>query len=200
MKLVDEEINRTLIIDGVLMIRDSKSPTLVREMLLAYLPEKHRHDRSRTGAGAGLEPEGASHGQEKKRGHAGGHGWFVTFADLMGLLVSFFVMLVAFSTQDKPKLQIVAGSMRDAFGVQQKSAIPASSRSTGSRPGPSSKNVANINPPKMPPTHRARTSKRSAQQGIETKRAGSRLRARVGLAAAGAAGHAGDRRNLQDTS
>src|SRR5271170_851768 len=41
-KLVDEEINRTLIIDGVLMIRESKSPTLVREMLIAYLPEKHR--------------------------------------------------------------------------------------------------------------------------------------------------------------
>jgi len=33
----------TLIIDGVLMIREAKSPTLVREMLLAYLPEKHRH-------------------------------------------------------------------------------------------------------------------------------------------------------------
>jgi chemotaxis protein MotA len=44
LKLVDEEINRTLIIDGILMIRDAKSPTLVREMLLAYLPEKHRHD------------------------------------------------------------------------------------------------------------------------------------------------------------
>ena len=44
LKLADEEINRTLIIDGVLMIRDSKSPTLVREMLLAYLPEKHRHE------------------------------------------------------------------------------------------------------------------------------------------------------------
>jgi chemotaxis protein MotA len=43
-KLVDEETNRTLIIDGILMIRDSKSPTLVREMLLAYLPEKHRHE------------------------------------------------------------------------------------------------------------------------------------------------------------
>ena len=42
-KLLDEETNRTLIIDGILMIRDSKSPTLVREMLLAYLPEKHRH-------------------------------------------------------------------------------------------------------------------------------------------------------------
>jgi chemotaxis protein MotA len=43
-KLVDEEINRTLIIDGVLMIRESKSPTLVREMLIAYLPEKHRSE------------------------------------------------------------------------------------------------------------------------------------------------------------
>ena len=43
LKLVDEEINRTLIIDGILMIREAKSPTLVREMLLAYLPEKHRH-------------------------------------------------------------------------------------------------------------------------------------------------------------
>ena len=49
-KLVEEEINRTLIIDGILMIRESKSPTLVREMLLAYLPEKHRARRSRTGA------------------------------------------------------------------------------------------------------------------------------------------------------
>jgi chemotaxis protein MotA len=45
-KLIDEEINRTLIIDGILMIRDSKSPTLVREMLLAYLPEKHRHEEA----------------------------------------------------------------------------------------------------------------------------------------------------------
>jgi chemotaxis protein MotA len=45
-KLVDEEVNRTLIIDGILMIRESKSPTLVREMLLAYLPEKHRHDEA----------------------------------------------------------------------------------------------------------------------------------------------------------
>jgi chemotaxis protein MotA len=43
LKLIDEEVNRTLIIDGILMIREAKSPTLVREMLLAYLPEKHRH-------------------------------------------------------------------------------------------------------------------------------------------------------------
>jgi chemotaxis protein MotB len=55
----------------------------------------------------------------RKEAH-GGHGWFVTFADLMALLVSFFVMLVAFSTQDSVKLQVVAGSMREAFGVQDR--------------------------------------------------------------------------------
>src|SRR5215208_4206838 len=43
LKLHDEDMNRTLILDGVRRIRESKSPTLVREMLLAYLPEHHRH-------------------------------------------------------------------------------------------------------------------------------------------------------------
>jgi chemotaxis protein MotB len=57
--------------------------------------------------------------KKKAGGHGGGgHGWFVTFADLMGLLVAFFVMLVAFSNTDQKKLQIVAGSMREAFGTQ----------------------------------------------------------------------------------
>jgi chemotaxis protein MotA len=43
-KLHDEETNMTLIIDGVLMIREAKSPAIVREMLVAYLPERHHHD------------------------------------------------------------------------------------------------------------------------------------------------------------
>jgi chemotaxis protein MotB len=55
---------------------------------------------------------------KKKRGAHGGHGWFVTFADLMALLMAFFVMVAAYSSQDKQKLQIVAGSMREAFGTQ----------------------------------------------------------------------------------
>jgi chemotaxis protein MotB len=55
----------------------------------------------------------------KKGGGHGGHGWFVTFADLMALLMSFFVMIAAYSTQDKVKMQAVAGAMRDAFGSQK---------------------------------------------------------------------------------
>src|ERR1700704_4294914 len=56
--------------------------------------------------------------KKKAAAHGGGHGWFVTFADLMGLLVAFFVMLVASSTPDAKKLQTIAGSMREAFGTQ----------------------------------------------------------------------------------
>lgn len=37
-----EDLNQTLIIDGVMAVRDNKSPALLREMLIAYLPEKHR--------------------------------------------------------------------------------------------------------------------------------------------------------------
>jgi chemotaxis protein MotB len=84
----------------------------------------------------------------RKEAHGGGHGWFVTFADLMGLLVSFFVMLVAFSTQDATKVQAVAGSMRDAFGVQQTAHYSGVLESDGSPARPKIKNVAHIEPEK----------------------------------------------------
>ena len=82
----------------------------------------------------------------KKEAHGGGHGWFVTFADLMGLMMSFFVMLVAFSTQDQQKLKIVAGSMRDAFGVQTTSRFSGIIESDGVPTRPKLKNVAHVNP------------------------------------------------------
>jgi chemotaxis protein MotB len=85
---------------------------------------------------------------KKKRGgaHAGGHGWFVTFADLMGLMMSFFVMLVAFSSQDHDKLKIVAGSMRDAFGVQAEKRYSGVIESDGLPTRPKLKNSAHIPP------------------------------------------------------
>jgi chemotaxis protein MotB len=85
---------------------------------------------------------------KKKRGdaHGGGHGWFVTFADLMGLMMSFFVMLVAFSTQDQQKLKIVAGSMREAFGVQSESRYSGIIESDGLPTRPKLRNTAHIRP------------------------------------------------------
>lgn len=45
-------------------------------------------------------------------------GWVMTFADLMSLLMCFFVLLLSFSEMDVLKYKQVAGSMREAFGVQ----------------------------------------------------------------------------------
>ena len=85
---------------------------------------------------------------KKKRGggHAGGHGWYVSFADLMGLMMSFFVMLVSFSTMDNQKLKIVAGSMRDAFGVQSNARYSGIIESDGLPTRAKLKNTANIPP------------------------------------------------------
>jgi len=44
--------------------------------------------------------------------------WVMTFADLMTLLMCFFVLLLAFSEMDIARFKQLSGSMRDAFGVQ----------------------------------------------------------------------------------
>lgn len=45
--------------------------------------------------------------------------WVMTFADLMSLLLAFFVLLFSFSEMDAQKYKQVAGSMKQAFGVQR---------------------------------------------------------------------------------
>jgi chemotaxis protein MotB len=107
--------------------------------------------------------------KKNRGGHAGGHGWFVTFADLMALLMSFFVMLVAFSTQDQQKLKIVAGSMRDAFGVQNQSRFSGLIESDGLPTRPKMRNVAHI-----PPEEASNTP--TPDQDDKNKTAGARMK------------------------
>src|ERR1700716_3695672 len=103
----------------------------------------------------------------KKRGaaHGGGHGWFVTFADLMGLMLSFFVMLVAFSNQDQQKLKIVAGSMRDAFGVQTQVRYSGIVESDGLPTRPKLKNSDHITPEESSATPTPDDKERSQTNG-----------------------------------
>jgi chemotaxis protein MotB len=49
--------------------------------------------------------------------------WMGTFADLMSLLMCFFVLLLSFATIDAVRFKKMAESMKDAFGVQRE--IPA---------------------------------------------------------------------------
>jgi len=107
--------------------------------------------------------------RRKEAGHGGGHGWFVTFADLMGLLVAFFVMLVAFSNQDQQKLQIVAGSMRDAFGVQQSVRYSGVIEVPGLPTRPKLKNAAHIPPEEASATPTPDEHDRTRNNGARLK-------------------------------
>lgn len=50
----------------------------------------------------------------------GAPAWMATFADLMSLLMCFFVLLLSYSEMDVLKFKQIAGSMKMAFGVQNK--------------------------------------------------------------------------------
>ena len=56
---------------------------------------------------------------EGDEGKPGAPLWMATFADLMSLLVCFFVLIISMSEIDVIRYKKVAGSMKDAFGVQQ---------------------------------------------------------------------------------
>lgn len=55
----------------------------------------------------------------QKKQDPGAPAWAITFADLMSLLMSFFVLLLSFSEMDVLKFKQIAGSLSHAFGVQR---------------------------------------------------------------------------------
>lgn len=68
----------------------------------------------------------------------GAPAWMVTFADMMTLLLCFFVLLLAFSTMQTERFKVVAGAMREAFGVEVRrdfSEVPAGSSIVKSQAG-----------------------------------------------------------------
>src|ERR1700730_11050115 len=104
---------------------------------------------------------------KKKRG--GGHGWYVSFADLMGLMMSFFVMLVSFSTMDNNKLKIIAGSMRDAFGVQSNARYSGVIESDGLPTRGKLRNTANVVPQEASNTPSPDENGRDLISGVRLK-------------------------------
>jgi chemotaxis protein MotB len=50
--------------------------------------------------------------------HGNGAAWMATFADMMTLLLTFFVLLISFANMDVIKFQMMLGSVKDAMGVR----------------------------------------------------------------------------------
>jgi chemotaxis protein MotB len=57
-------------------------------------------------------------GTEQEPARSSAPPWIVTFADLMVLLMCFFVLMLSFSSMDPEKFKQMSGSLQQAFGVQ----------------------------------------------------------------------------------
>ena len=66
------------------------------------------------------------------RSEAGAPVWMATFADMMSLLLCFFVLLLSFASIDIVKFRDMLGSLDEAFGVER--ADPGPFRASTSTP------------------------------------------------------------------
>lgn len=57
---------------------------------------------------------------KQKKCPSGAPLWMCTFADMMSLLLCFFIILLSFSNMDEPSFIKLSGTMKDAFGAQKK--------------------------------------------------------------------------------
>ena len=75
---------------------------------------------------------GRGHGKRGRGGHGGGEHenherWLLTYADMITLLVAFFMMLYAMSVSNKAKFEELALSVRSGFGGNTRlQAVPLS--------------------------------------------------------------------------
>ncbi|MCI5041799.1 MAG: OmpA family protein [Donghicola eburneus] len=49
----------------------------------------------------------------------GAPAWMATFADMATLLMAFFVLILSFAEFNQPKFKMIAGSLKNSFGVQK---------------------------------------------------------------------------------
>ncbi len=60
----------------------------------------------------------------------GAPAWMATFGDMMSLLLTFFVLLLSFSTQDVQNFRAMLGSVKEALGVESARPGPFEGRTT----------------------------------------------------------------------
>ncbi|MDI9246314.1 MotB family protein [Marinobacter sp. CHS3-4] len=89
--------------------------------------------------------------------------WVVTFADLMSLLMCFFVLLLSFSEIDAQKFKQIAGELSKAFGVQRE--VPALEIPEGTSPIFDKFSPA---PPEPTPLEQVKQATTTEEPNIET--------------------------------
>jgi len=96
---------------------------------------------------------------------AGAPTWIVTFADLMSLLLTFFVLLLSFSVMEVDKFKKIAGAMSDAFGLQSMDKKSGIIELDGSPAAGATKHVVPIPIPEMDVTEHVAPEEEEVVEG-----------------------------------
>lgn len=102
-----------------------------------------------------------------KKVEEGAPTWIVTFADLMSLLLTFFVLLLSFSVMEIDKFKKIAGAMSDAFGLQSMDRKSGIIELDGSPAAGASKHVVPIPIPEMEVTDQVAPDDGKIEEGKE---------------------------------
>ena len=113
-----ERLNRMLVLESVEALQSGMNPR-VPVPDARDVPARGEARARRRGEGEGGGRMSAEEGPPEEEVEEGAPAWMATFADLMSLLMCFFVLLLSFSEIDLQKYKQVAGSMEAAFGVQR---------------------------------------------------------------------------------
>jgi chemotaxis protein MotB len=97
--------------------------------------------------------------------------WLMTFADLMIVLMCFFVLMLSFSEMDEQKSKIMSGSLAEAFGVQTEVTATDMPRGTSSE-------AAEFSPAVPEPTTENEVRQHTVDSDLNTLDPGLALRLR----------------------
>jgi chemotaxis protein MotB len=97
--------------------------------------------------------------------------WLMTFADLMVVLMCFFVLMLSFSEMDEQKFKVMSGSLADAFGVQSEVTATDMPRGTSSE-------AAEFSPAVPEPTAENEVRQHTVDSDLNTLDPGLALRVR----------------------
>ena len=101
------------------------------------------------------------HGEEEKENE---DRWLLTYADLITLLMAFFVIMYALSRVDKEKFQMIAQSLASVFPVSNAAFVPLPG--IGGQKGTEPSSVMRKPPPPPPTTPPAQPAEKTAMEKL----------------------------------
>ena len=102
-----------------------------------------------------------------KKGGGGAPAWIVTFADLMSLLLTFFVLMLSFSNMEVQEFKKLAGTMRESFGLQSFTYLSGIIELEGSAVGTEARNVVPIPLPQADLAEEITVAEDDVAKGVE---------------------------------